>query len=137
MPIVLRLINAEDSARDATTVTLKFRGRKDVIVTEAKAAKAIGDLMAELVPSGKGVLEEPLTIEIRKKSVPTLELVDLPGIVAASIEGEPADMMQRTRNISDRYLRHENTIVVTVVPANITRVRDSQAMQLVQANKKE
>eukprot|EP00965_Chrysotila_dentata_P059862 1985296-Pleurochrysis_carterae.AAC.1 len=93
--------------------------------------------MAELVPLGKSVLEEPLAIEIRKKSVPALELVNLLGIVAASVESEPADMMQRTRNISDRYLCHDNTIVVAVVPANITRVCDSRALQLVQANKKE
>ena len=37
-----------------------------------------------------GVIDEEMTIEVRKCSVPTLELVDLPGIVAAHIEGEPA-----------------------------------------------
>ena len=63
---------------------------------------------------------------MRKCSVPTLELVDLPGIVAAHIEGEPADMMQRTRSITERYLKEKDTIAVVVVPANITRVRDSQ-----------
>ena len=35
------------------------------------------------------------------------------------------------------YLRDGNTIAVVVVPANITRVRDSQAMQLVQSLGKE
>jgi hypothetical protein len=106
-------------------------------VTEADAASAVGQLMSEVVPPGRGVIDEVLTIEVRKPSVPTLDLVDLPGIVAASIEGEPADMMSRTRAISERYLRDSNTIVVAVVPANITRVRDSQAMQLVQAARKE
>ena len=46
-------------------------------------------------------------------------------------------MMSRTRALSERYLRDSSTIVVAVVPANITRVRDSQAIQLVQAAKKE
>lgn len=37
-----------------------------------------------------------------------------------------ADMMQRTRSITERYLKEKDTIAVVVVPANITRVRDSQ-----------
>jgi GTPase SAR1 family protein len=135
MPIKLSLINAEDGSK--SRVTLKFPGRPDRVVTEANAASAVGQLMSEVVPPGRGVIDEVLTIEVRKPSVPTLDLVDLPGIVAASIEGEPADMMSRTRAISERYLRDSNTIVVAVVPANITRVRDSQAMQLVQAAGKE
>jgi hypothetical protein len=135
MPIKLSLINADDGSK--SRVTLKFPGRPDRVVTEANAASAVGQLMSEVVPPGRGVIDEVLTIEVRKPSVPTLDLVDLPGIVAASIEGEPADMMSRTRAISERYLRDSNTIVVAVVPANITRVRDSQAMQLVQAAGKE
>jgi hypothetical protein len=46
-------------------------------------------------------------------------------------------MMQRTRQITERYLSDKNSIAVVVVPANITRVRDSQAMQLVQSLGKE
>jgi len=134
MPIKLSLINSGDSE---SRVTLKFPGRVDLVVTEADAASAVGKLMSEVVPPGHGVIDEQLTIEVRKPSVPTLDLVDLPGIVAASIEGEPADMMSRTRALSERYLRDHSTIVVAVVPANITRVRDSQAIQLVQAAKKE
>ena len=134
MPIKLSLINSDDSDGK---VVLKFPGRADQVIDEAGAATAVGKLMAEVVPPGHGVVDQQLTIEVRKPSVPTLDLVDLPGIVAASIEGEPADMMTRTRAITERYLRDRSTIVVAVVPANITRVRDSQAMQLVQAAGKE
>lgn len=136
MPIRLSLINS-DQADGETTVTLKFAGRADLVVTEQGAARAVGKLMAELAPTGQGVIDQQLTVEVRKASVPTLDLIDLPGIVAASIEGEPADMMSRTRAITERYMRDANTIVVVVVPANITRVRDSQAIQLVQACRKE
>jgi len=135
MPIRLSLINDDDAPR--ASVTLKFPGREDQSVHESQAAAAIGKLMRQVVPPGSGVIDTELTVEIRKASVPTLDLIDLPGIVAASIEGEPADMMQKTRAITERYLRDSNTIVVAVVPANITRVRDSQAIQLVQACGKE
>jgi len=134
MPIKLSLINAEESDN---LVTLTFPGRPDIKVSESETSEAVGRLMSEVVPPGRGVIDEQLTIEVRKPSVPTLDLIDLPGIVAASIEGEPADMMARTRAISQRYLQDPNTIVVVVVPANITRVRDSQAIQLVQEAGKE
>jgi GTPase SAR1 family protein len=135
MPIMLSFVN--DESAEQARVTLKFPGRDDQTVREADAAAAVGRLMREVVPPGAGVIDTQLTIEVRKQSVPTLDLIDLPGIVAASIEGEPADMMQRTRAISETYLRDAHTIVVAVVPANITRVRDSQAIQLVQQCGKE
>jgi GTP-binding protein EngB required for normal cell division len=135
MPIMLSFIN--DESTNHARVTLKFTGRADETVREADAAEAVGRLMREVVPPGAGVIETQLTIEVRNKLVPTLDLIDLPGIVAASIEGEPADMMERTRAISEKYLLDAHNIVVVVVPANITRVRDSQAIQLVQKCGKE
>lgn len=133
MPIKLSLITSDESdVGCAPTVTLKFGDKPDQVVSEAQAASAVAKLMAEAVPGGRGVTDQQLTIEVRKASVPTLDLIDLPGIVAASVEGEPADMMTRTRSITESYMRQPDTIVVVVVPANITRVRDSQAIQLVQ-----
>ena len=96
MPIKLSLINVSGVTASASppglcptqTVTIKFPGRADQLVAEADAADAIGALMSEVVPPGRGVIEEQLTVEVRKATVPTLDLIDLPGIVAASIEGE-------------------------------------------------
>eukprot|EP00965_Chrysotila_dentata_P186459 6157033-Pleurochrysis_carterae.AAC.1 len=109
MPIVLRLINFDDERERGATITnphsgglgkcetqtnteyaitLKHAYGPNVEVNEKNVSTVIGKLMRELVPVGGGVLEEPLIIELRTKSIPTIEFVDLPGIVAASIEGE-------------------------------------------------
>ena len=59
----------------------------------------------------------------------------MPGIVAGSIRDEPADMMDRTRNIAGSYLddlNNPHTFVIAVVSATETRIRNSQAMELVQ-----
>ncbi|KAG6614085.1 Dynamin domain containing protein [Phytophthora cinnamomi] len=79
----------------------------------------------------RGVAEHVLEIELRSPDVPTLNLLDLPGIVAGRLIDEPDDMMQRTRAIVEKYLQVPHTLVLAVVPAS-ERVRNSQALQLVQ-----
>ena len=140
MPIQLRLI--QDDAAAGSRVTVRLAGREDAVVSEADAARTVAEFMNEAVAARhggtvQGVVDDVLTIEVRKPDVPTLDLIDLPGIVAASVEGEPADMMLRTRKITEQYMCRADTVCVCVVPANATRVRDSQAMQLVQRHGKE
>ena len=60
------------------------------------------------------------------------DLIDLPGIVAASIPGEPSDMMKKSRDLVSKFIKDPDTLVIAVVPANTRRIRDSQALQLVQ-----
>ncbi|KAH8061769.1 mitochondrial fission protein [Aureococcus anophagefferens] len=140
MPIQLRLI--QDDAAAGSCVTVRLAGREDAVVSEADAARTVAAFMNEAVAARhggtvRGVVNDVLTIEVRKPDVPTLDLIDLPGIVAASVEGEPADMMEQTRKITEHYMCRADTVCVCVVPANATRVRDSQAMQLVQRHGKE
>lgn len=79
----------------------------------------------------KGVVDHVLEIRISSPHVPNLNLVDLPGIVAGRLSGEPDDMMQQTRALVEKYLVQPHTLVLAVVPA-YERVRNSQAFQLVQ-----
>jgi hypothetical protein len=113
--------------------------KKDLEVT-------VKNIMEEAVKSKngglRGIISDELVIELRKPDVPTIDLIDLPGIVAASLPDEPSDMMNRTRELVEKYVNPPDPnipkpIVVVVVPATIKRVRDSQAMQIVQKLKAE
>lgn len=82
-----------------------------------------------------GVTNDRLLIKLFSSRKLNLDLIDLPGIVAGSIRDEPADMMDRTRNIAGSYLddlNNPHTFVIAVVSATETRIRNSQAMELVQ-----
>lgn len=61
MPIKLSMITSEEGSGK---VTLKFPGRNDMVVTEQSTAAAVGKLMHEVVPPGKGVIDTQLTIEV-------------------------------------------------------------------------
>ena len=93
--------------------------------TEDDALKAICEKMNEI----EGVTDDPLTIEFHKVGLAPLEFVDLPGIFAASMAGEPIDMKQRAHSIAERYLHSEDTVFIVTVPANSSRVRDATAVR--------
>ena len=94
---------------------------------DALVAAANGRLM--------GVAHDRIIIELYSSLCVNLDLIDLPGIVAGSIPGEPADMMQQTRDLSASFLddaANPHTFVIAVASARDARIRNSQAMELVQ-----
>lgn len=125
--IKLRLVYADgrqpvvaDRSFTAEEAAEKMSEWIDTIVREEEAEKQL-----------KGVVEHVLEMEVSSPLVPNLNLIDLPGIVAGRLSGEPEDMMQRTRALVEKYLQMPHTLVLAVVPA-FERVRNSQALQLVQ-----
>lgn len=80
-------------------------------------------------------MEDVLAIEVASEMVPNLVLVDLPGIAAANLQGE-VNIMEQTRILTSKYLQMPSTLVLAVVDAR-TRIRNSQAIQLVQSYRKE
>lgn len=68
-----------------------------------------------------------------------LDLIDLPGIVGGSLPGEPSNMMDLTRKLSESFLndpKNPHCLILCVVSNRTERVRNSQAMELVQRFKK-
>ncbi|EOD32824.1 hypothetical protein EMIHUDRAFT_631932, partial [Emiliania huxleyi CCMP1516] len=74
---------------------------------------------------GRSVLTDiEIEIEFRACNVPTLTLVDLPGIVSM-----PADVRQQTLELTRRYLRDPNTLVLCVINGNEAALRGSRALE--------
>ncbi|KAJ0399965.1 hypothetical protein ATCC90586_002156 [Pythium insidiosum] len=132
----------QDEPVSAIRMRLLFSdGRPPVVSADGFGADEVAQLMRQWMDGivaaenpaslAKGVVDHVLEIEVTSPLVPNLDLVDLPGIVAGRIPGEPDDMMQRTRALVEKYLEMPHTLVLAVVPA-FERVRNSQAFQLVQ-----
>ena len=162
VPIELRLRYREASAlpekyRESGFATLRMApapGSKvppDVLeeVSPKEVADSIKGWMEQLVQAAngfaeggkvKGVAQDRIIIELYSTRRLNLDLIDLPGIVAGSIPGEPADIMHQTRNLSASFLSDEenpHTFVIAVCSARDARIRNSQAFNLVQEHKKE
>ena len=84
-----------------------------------------------------GVCEDTiLQLDVRARHLPDLNLLDLPGVVGGSVEGEPDDMAERTKRLVERHLQTPDTLVLVVVEATAASVRNSLAFSLVQAANK-
>lgn len=85
----------------------------------------------------KSFCREPLLIEAWSRSLPDLELIDLPGVYNAKVEGEGFDIVETTHQITQEYLRKPNCLVVAVVPATIDRIRNDVVLGMIQKCGKE
>ena len=87
----------------------------------------IHDEYAEQLGMPKCVVPHELVINIASPDVPTLEIVDLPGIREA-----PEDLRAATKELAYEYARKPEFILLCVVPATSQRLQSSQAMGIVQ-----
>ena len=102
--------------------------------------KWMGELVKEQNSELVGITKDRMVIELFSTRKLNLDLIDLPGIVAGSIRNEPSNMMDQTRELASSFINdplHPHTFVIAVVSAAESRVRNSQAMELVQRYKKE
>ncbi len=81
-----------------------------------------------------GVNEDTiLQLEVKARSLPDVNLLDLPGVVGGSVDGEPDDMAERTSRLVEKHLAAADTLVLVVVEATAASVRNSLAFSLVKA----
>ncbi|GJV70027.1 dynamin-related protein 4C [Tanacetum coccineum] len=105
VPLVMRLQHHEE---DVPKFTLKYQGKEEEEIDgECGISKAIDKATVEVAGNCKGVANIPLTLVVKKKGVPDLTLVDLPGITR-----------NRTGMIKE-YIEPDESIILNVFPASI------------------
>lgn len=105
----VRLVRFQSTSTEATK---ELAGMEDV-------APAIEKLTAKLVAEGQYISDDQIVIELSGSSLPNLTLTDLPGLVRTVADGEDPGMIHRVRQLVNRYMGQERTIIIAVVPANV------------------
>ena len=77
----------------------------------------------------QGISPEPIHLKIYSPHVPTLTLVDLPGITKVPVGDQPDDVENQVREMCLRYISNPNSIILAVTAAN-TDLATSEAMKL-------
>jgi len=88
---------------------------------------AVHDAHAALTGSQVTVVPHELTVHIHSPDVPTMEIVDLPGI-----RETPPEMAAATRSLAVQYAQRPTDVVLCVVPATQTRLVSSQSVGIAQ-----
>ncbi|KAJ1495567.1 P-loop containing nucleoside triphosphate hydrolase protein [Baffinella frigidus] len=63
--------------------------------------------------------EHAIVVEMQALDVPDLTIIDLPGIVRTAVEGQNASVIEDVRNLLNRYLQQDRTVILAVVPCNV------------------
>jgi GTP-binding protein EngB required for normal cell division len=117
VPLVMRL--QDDPSADSPKLQLEYSNGRVVTTTEADVADAINAATAEIAGSGKGISDAPITLVVRKRGVPDLTLVDLPGITRVPVHGQPEDIYDQVAKIIKEYIAPKESIILNVLSATV------------------
>ncbi|WVZ83862.1 hypothetical protein U9M48_030958 [Paspalum notatum var. saurae] len=118
VPLVMRLQHGDDEPR----LHIEYGGaggRVVDIASEAEVADAIDAATAEIAGSGKGISDAPITLVVRKKGMPDLTLIDLPGITRVPVQGQPEDIYDQIARIIKAYIAPKESIILNVLSATV------------------
>ncbi|KAG5248551.1 dynamin-related protein [Salix suchowensis] len=115
VPLIMRL---QHHTAPEPELSLEFSG-KTVPTSEAEIADAITVATDEIAGSGKGISNTPLTLVVKKKGVPDLTMVDLPGITRVPVHGQPENIYEQIADIIMEYIRPEESIILNVLSATV------------------
>jgi GTP-binding protein EngB required for normal cell division len=115
VPLVMRLQDG-----DEPELRIEYgSGSSVTIASEAEVAAAIDAATAAIAGSGKGISDAPITLVVRKKGVPDLTLVDLPGITRVPVQGQPEDIYDQIARIIRSYIEPRESIILNVLSATV------------------
>jgi dynamin 1-like protein len=132
---VLQLINTQPAPAGGLlveTATFQHRGTKpiDITATSDAVREEIEAETTRSLGAGKAVGSDPIILSIRSPNVPTLTLVDLPGLTRIATDAQPKSIVKDIEDISRAYIRSPNVLILAVSPANAD-IATSDAMRLV------
>ncbi|KAG0480227.1 hypothetical protein HPP92_010825 [Vanilla planifolia] len=116
VPLIMRL--QDDPSISDPVIYLEYK-EKRVLTVESDIDAAINTATIELAGPGKAISNYPLTLVIRKKGVPDLTMVDLPGITRVPVQGQPDNIYELIADIIKQYIKPQESIILNVLSASV------------------
>ncbi|KAF8038364.1 hypothetical protein BT93_B1023 [Corymbia citriodora subsp. variegata] len=116
VPLIMRLQGRRPD--EIPKLHLEVNG-EIVHIDEDHISDAIVTATDVIAGSGKGILNAPLTLVVKKDGVPDLTMVDLPGITRVPVHGQPENIHEQISEMIMEYIRPEESIILNVVSATV------------------
>ncbi|SBS99850.1 dynamin-like protein, putative [Plasmodium malariae] len=129
-PIEFRLIHIKENNEPEHWAI--FEDEKNKKFTDFNEVRDhINNLTDELAGTNKGIVDEPIVLNIYSTGCPDLSLIDLPGITRVPLKNsdQTDDIERLTREMAFRYVKDPRTIILAVLPANAD-MSTSDALQI-------
>ena len=108
----------------------QFLHRGDTIYTNMDSIqKEIIDDTNKKCGSNKGISDDPIHLKLYSTKIPSLTLVDLPGLTKIPVGDQPRDIDQRIERLVRSYIVKENSIILAVSAGNVD-IANSDSLKL-------
>ncbi|XP_049935890.1 dynamin-related protein 4C-like [Nymphaea colorata] len=115
VPLIMRLQNHQ---QEDPELTLEYQG-KSVRSSEEDIADDIVVATEEVAGDGKSISNTPLTLVVRKRGMPDLTMIDLPGITRVPVHGQPEDIYEQIAGLIMEYISPNESIILNVLSATV------------------
>ncbi|CAL9024449.1 unnamed protein product [Prunus brigantina] len=115
VPLIMRL---QHHSSPEPELSLEYSGRTDR-TDEDNVTDDIVRATNSIAGGGKGISNTPLTLLVKKKGVPDLTMVDLPGITRVPIHGQPENIYDQIKDMIMEYIKPEESIILNVLSASV------------------
>ena len=114
-PLVLQLVHVAPNEPEYGEFLHK-RGQKYSSFSDI--CKEIAAETERTTGKGRNVSPQPINLRIQSPNVPTLTMVDLPGLTKVAIEGQDPAIVEQIHTMVLQYITPHNTLILAVTPAN-------------------
>ena len=132
-PLVLQMIKAASRKRISNRsydTWVEFLHKKDNVFTDmAKVQKEIESATDKICGQGKVISNEAIHLKLYSTKIPSLTLVDLPGLTKIPVQDQPKDIERRIEKLVRSYIEKENTIILAVSAGNVD-IANSDSLKL-------
>jgi GTP-binding protein EngB required for normal cell division len=122
-PTQLIMTNASDFSGKVRVI--RAARKEDEPVTEevvndiSEIPDVISKLTLQLCGKSQQFTEDSISIEVRGPTFPNLTLIDLPGLVRYTKDGENPENKDLVKNMVRKYIAEERTVILAVAQANV------------------
>ncbi|UYV67451.1 DNM1L [Cordylochernes scorpioides] len=124
-PLVLQLVYVSKTEtilhpKPGVTEWAKFLHKGNQIYEDWDAVRE--EIIAQtnkLCESSTGISQVPINLKVYSHKVPTLTLVDLPGLTKVPVGDQPTDIEMQVTNLVKEYIGNPNSIILAVASANV------------------
>lgn len=132
-PLVLQMIN---ESQPFTENSSSFHTWAFFLHCKNKRFLNMKDVQQEIINNtnyvcgfNKGISDQPIHLKLHSTKVPSLTLIDLPGLTKIPVGDQPRDIDLQIEKLVRSYVNNEQTIILAISPGNVD-IANSDSLRL-------
>ncbi|KAL5249651.1 hypothetical protein ACHWQZ_G018495 [Mnemiopsis leidyi] len=132
-PLVLQIIQEPDkkviNGKRYDTWVQFLHEKNKVFTNMVEVQKEIIDDTNKTCGVNKGISDDPIHLKLHSTKIPSLTLVDLPGLTKIPVGDQPKDIDSQIERLVRSYVEKENSIILAVSAGNVD-IANSDSLKL-------